>query len=94
MSLRNASGKFSMPTFGRKNTVDGPSSPSATRQNATGYYDDDYSPGKDRDRDGSGGVRFDELGRKLGKTIAHQSLLPSLGNRELRSLQEWVCLLM
>lgn len=92
MTLRNTSGKFSLPTFGRRNTSgDGPSSPSATRTNGNGYYDDDgYSPGKerDRDRDGTGAGGLDALGKKLAKGIAHQSLLPGLGNRDLRALQE------
>jgi hypothetical protein len=37
---------------------------------------------------GGPGVTFDGLGRKLGKSIAHQSLLPSLGNKDVRALQE------
>ncbi|GMK55888.1 hypothetical protein CspeluHIS016_0209440 [Cutaneotrichosporon spelunceum] len=43
---------------------------------------------------GGGGGRdsspsaFDGFGRKLGKSIAHTSLLPSLGNQDLRPLQD------
>jgi hypothetical protein len=37
---------------------------------------------------GGGPSAFDGLGRKLGKSIAHTSLLPSLGNQDLRALQE------
>ena len=89
MTLRNSSGKFSLPSFARRNTAgEPPSSPSHT--NGTGVYDDDgNSPGRERDSSGGGvGGGFDGFGRKLGKSIAHQSLLPGLGNRDLRALQE------
>lgn len=33
---------------------------------------------------GSGGVQF----KKLGKTFAHNNLLPGLGNKDLKALQE------
>ncbi|BEJ15801.1 hypothetical protein CspHIS471_0504060 [Cutaneotrichosporon sp. HIS471] len=36
----------------------------------------------------SGPSAFDGIGRKLGKSIAHTSLLPSLGNQDLRPLQD------
>jgi hypothetical protein len=47
--------------------------------------------GNDEDREregGSGGSAFDGLGKKLGKSLAHTSLLPALGNSDLRVLQE------
>ncbi len=94
MTLRNTSGKFSLPTFGRKNTSDGPSSPSA-KTNGRDYYDDDgYSPGREaRNRDsraGNAGAQLDAFGKKVVQSLAHQSLLPALANRDLRSLQESV----
>ena len=98
MTLRNTSGKFSLSNFGRKASGapahDGPSSSDRTN----GHYSDD--PGSPVREGGSGflggggngnsngGGGFDGLGKKLGKSIAHQSLLPGLGNKEQRILQE------
>ena len=33
-------------------------------------------------------MAFDGIGKKLGKSLAHQSFMPSLGNQDLRALQE------
>ncbi|ORY20374.1 Eisosome component PIL1-domain-containing protein [Naematelia encephala] len=82
MTLRNTSGKFSLPSFGRKASgADGPAT-SPSRGGGNGYDDDGGSP----HRDGSSG--FSGLGEKLGKSIAHQSLLPVLGNKDMRLLQD------
>lgn len=78
MTLRNTSGKFNIPGFGRKNS-EGPTSPAR----ASGS---ESPSGHGREPSGS----FAGLGNKLGKTIAHQSIIPSLGNQENRLLQEWV----
>jgi hypothetical protein len=78
MTLRNTSGKFSLSHFGRKPSQS--ESPSSS-----------YGVGNDEDREregGSGGSAFDGLGKKLGKSLAHTSLLPALGNSDLRVLQE------
>lgn len=98
MTLRSTSGKFSLPSFGRKASTaqDGPGSPIRSNGN---QYEDPGSPGREggfsfgngnsNGGGGSGGNNaFDGLGKKLGKSIAHQSLLPGLGNKEQRALQE------
>ncbi|EIW68385.1 hypothetical protein TREMEDRAFT_74265 [Tremella mesenterica DSM 1558] len=96
MSLRGASGKFSLPSFGRKNTGTEPTSPSREYGN-----DSDFSPasptrenGHSAGGGGGGGglVGMDNFGRSLGKKIAHQSLLPALGNKDQRALQDIIAL--
>ena len=101
MSLRNTSGKFSLPSFGRKATDTAPNSPGGLGHN--GY--DESTPAPQREGGGmgmgmgagggggtggagGGGIALDGLGRKLGKSLAHQSLLPGLGNKDFRVLQE------
>lgn len=111
MTLRNASGKFSLPSFGRnKNQSHHESTPSQSRVSSSTYgsgpgavvTSGESEPSSPRVADsmmsgGSGGglggggggpSAFDGIGRKLGKSIAHTSLLPSLGNQDLRALQE------
>ena len=102
MSLRGTSGKFSLPTFGRKHSAD-PNSPSrmqgedfgpASPSRENGYFSGDGGSGGGGG--GGGGSRvvsggreaLDGFGKNLGKKIAHQSLLPALGNKEARPLQE------
>lgn len=48
---------------------------------------DDREDASPRVEGGGGGGGGPGLGWTLGKKIAHQSLLPALGNQELRSLQ-------
>ena len=90
MSMRGPSGKFSLANFGRKasGTHDGvqngygsemPESP--TREGGSGFMSGGGGGG-------NGSSPLDGLGKKLGKSLAHQSLLPGLGNKEQRSLQE------
>ncbi|OCF32639.1 hypothetical protein I316_05560 [Kwoniella heveanensis BCC8398] len=99
MSLRGASGKFSLSNFTRKASGTGPASTnpnnhpsepnSPTRGN--GAYTDDDSPVRDTHGGGGGGgggVAFDGLGKKLKGSFAHQSLLPGLGNKDMRALQD------
>ncbi|WVW85327.1 hypothetical protein I302_107365 [Kwoniella bestiolae CBS 10118] len=89
MTLRNTSGKFSLSNFGRK--VSGavePNSPTRTsnhNQTASGYTDDE-SPS--RETHGGNGAGFDGFGKKLKGTLAHQSILPGLGNKDMRALQD------
>ena len=89
-ALRNASGKFSIPSFGRKvsGVQDTPNSP----QRVNGYIEESSPPRDSFGSAGGGGAGSglggDGLGKKLGKSLAHQSLLPSLGNQDLRALQE------
>ena len=57
------------------------------------HYGNNNGNGNTSDDPGSpgvtgGGATFDGFGKKLGKTFAHQSLLPSLGNKDQRALQE------
>ncbi|ORX38258.1 Eisosome component PIL1-domain-containing protein [Kockovaella imperatae] len=84
---RNTSGKFSLGSFGRKvsGLGDGQTSPARTTHGGghNHEYSDDASPSS-----GGAGAGFDGLGKKLGKSIAHQSLLPGLGNQDLRALQD------
>ncbi|KAK4689622.1 hypothetical protein P7C73_g485, partial [Tremellales sp. Uapishka_1] len=85
MTLRNTSGKFSLPSFGRKASgqLNEPDSPSRH------YGDDDYYSSHNRESSGGqGGSPFDGFGKKLGKSLAHTSLLPALGNKDLRALQD------
>jgi hypothetical protein len=56
-------------------------------------YSSGHGNGNTSDDPGSPGISgpgatFDGFGKKLGKTFAHQSLLPSLGNKDQRALQE------
>ncbi|WVR09377.1 hypothetical protein IAU60_006444 [Kwoniella sp. DSM 27419] len=88
MSLRGSSGKFSLSNFSRK--VSGPppahaepNSPTTANGYGNGAYDEDDSP----TRDTHGGAGFDGL-KKLKGTFAHNSLLPGLGNKDLRALQD------
>ncbi|RSH85634.1 hypothetical protein EHS25_003774 [Saitozyma podzolica] len=60
----------------------------ATAMGGTGGGVDYNSDGAPSSPTGGPGVTFDGLGRKLGKSIAHQSLLPSLGNKDVRALQD------
>ncbi|WWC90445.1 uncharacterized protein L201_005380 [Kwoniella dendrophila CBS 6074] len=86
MTLRNTSGKFSLSNFGRK--VSGaiePNSPTRTTNNNGGGYTDDESHG-------GNGAGFDGLGKKLKGTLAHQSILPGLGNKDMRALQDIISL--
>jgi len=85
MSMRNTSGKFTIP-FGRKSDKT-PASPTGNGpthgrffSSGGGSGDDDFGPGGEKGS-GSGGLN-------LGKRIAHQSLIPGLGNQDLRQLQE------
>jgi hypothetical protein len=85
MSMRNTSGKFTIP-FGRKSDKT-PASPTGTGpthgrffSSGGGSGDDDFGPGGEKGS-GSGGLN-------LGKRIAHQRLIPGLGNQDLRQLQE------
>ena len=85
MGMRNTSGKFTIP-FGRKSDKT-PASPTGTGpthgrffSSGGGSGDDDFGPGGEKGS-GSGGLN-------LGKRIAHQSLIPGLGNQDLRQLQE------
>lgn len=59
-----------------------------TAMGGTGGGVDYNSDGAPSSPTGGPGNTFDGLGRKLGKSIAHQSLLPSLGNKDVRALQE------
>jgi hypothetical protein len=59
--------------------------PSSPVNHAGAGYNSDGTPSSPT---GGPGATFDVLGRKLGKTIAHQSLLPGLGNKDIRALQE------
>ncbi|KAK8854570.1 hypothetical protein IAR55_003309 [Kwoniella newhampshirensis] len=91
MTLRNTSGKFSLSNFGRKASGAGePTSP--TRANGHGggggYGDDEVGASPGRDGHGGGGVAFDGLGRKLKGSLAHQSLVPGFGNKDVRALQD------
>ena len=86
MGMRNTSGKFSIP-FGRKSDKT-PASPTGNGpthgrffSSGGGSGDDDFGPGGQTGGSGSGGLN-------LGKRFAHQSLIPGLGNQELRQLQE------
>lgn len=119
MTLRNASGKFALPSFGRsKNQANHESTPAQSRVSSSTYNSGpaptmtsgDSEPSSPRFAEstrsgstGGGGMAmgggggggggggpsaFDGIGRKLGKSIAHTSLLPSLGNQDLRALQE------
>ncbi|ODN73025.1 hypothetical protein L202_08420 [Cryptococcus amylolentus CBS 6039] len=82
MSLRGPSGKFSLAGFGRKvSGVDRPSSP--VEHNSSGY-EDETSPV----RESHGGAGFDGFGQKLQGKLAHNRLLPSLGHKDLRLLQD------
>nr|ODN91970.1 hypothetical protein L203_01226 [Cryptococcus depauperatus CBS 7841] len=80
MTLRNASGKFSLSGLGRKvSGIDHPPSPGR-----------EYGTGTDEDstvRDHHGAA-FDGLGKKLKGSLAHQNLLPQLGHKDLRALQD------
>ena len=76
MAPRTASGKFSLSNFGRK-VSDTQYSPSRTQ------YDEDGSTTSPTTGTGNTG-----LGKKIGHKIAHQTLLPALGNKDLRVLQE------
>lgn len=117
MTLRNASGKFSLP-FGRKasstnpqvdTTISPPESrvtsgtyPTGVGSGGGGDNDSLHSPrgtshfsiggtsggGGTSSADGGGPNRLDGIGRKLGKSLAHTSLIPALGNQDLRLLQE------
>jgi hypothetical protein len=85
MSMRNTSGKFTIP-FGRKSDKT-PASPTGTGpthgrffSSGGGSGDDDFGPGGEKGS-GSGGLN-------IGKRIAHQRLIPGLGNQDLRQLQE------
>ncbi|WRT68663.1 uncharacterized protein IL334_005642 [Kwoniella shivajii] len=80
MTLRNTSGKFSLSNFGRK--VSGAIEPNSPTRNNDRYTDDE-SPARD-----TFGVAFDGLGKKLKGTLAHQSILPGLGNKDMRALQD------
>jgi len=96
MSLRGPSGKFSLAHFGRKasgahndGTSNGngygndyPDSP--TREGGSGFM----SGGGGGGSGGNGSNPLDGIGKKLGKSLAHQSLVPGLGNKEQRTLQE------
>jgi hypothetical protein len=79
MSLRGPSGKFSLANFGRKASGtggnDGPSNGFA--------HESPDSPTRE-----TGSNSLDGFGKKLGKSLAHNSLLPGLGNKEQRTLQE------
>ncbi len=116
MTLRNASGKFSLPSVGRnKHNAHHDSTPAQSRVSSSTYNSgpaptmtsgesEPSSPrvpesmmsgstggggmGMGGGGGGGGPSAFDGLGRKLGKSIAHTSLLPSLGNQDLRALQE------
>lgn len=85
MSMRNTSGKFTIP-FGRKSDNKTPASPTGTGPTHGRFFstggsgDDDFGPGGEKGS-GSGGLN-------LGKRIAHQRLIPGLGNQDLRQLQE------
>lgn len=87
MTLRNTSGKFSLAHFGRKASGAGHDGPSSADRTNGHYSDDPGSPVRENGGGGGGGG-LDGLGKKLGKSIAHQSLLPGLGNKEQRVLQE------
>jgi hypothetical protein len=102
MALRNASSKFSMPSFGRKsnanasqpngiNTSAGydPNAAGASSPRVTsGTYGASVHSGDDAAGGNSGGRGLDGIGRKIGKSIAHTRLIPALGNQDLRLLQE------
>lgn len=103
MALRSTSGKFGLPSFGRRRGSDsqpqsriasGATAPPA----AAGGDSEDaqalasptattFSPSHNHTNSSSGG-HLDGLGKKLGKKVAHTSLLPALGNQDLRTLQE------
>ncbi|KAL1407764.1 hypothetical protein Q8F55_007198 [Vanrija albida] len=116
MTLRGASGKFSLPTFGRKSNANdnSPTQGSRIPSNSTPQYAPNpdttskLSHGRDSDSiiaphhdfsgvhlggggggaNGSNGSSLDGFGKKIGKSIAHTSFLPSLGNQDLRALQD------
>lgn len=80
MSMRNTSGKFSLSSFGRKvSGMDRPSSPTKDSDS----NEEGHSPVRE-----SHGVGFDGLGKKLKGSLAHNNLLPALGHKDLRALQD------
>lgn len=103
MALRSTSGKFGLPSFGRRRGSDSqPSSRIASGSAApqgAGSGDNDESLASPTTATGSNfspshnysnstGGHLDGLGKKIGKKVAHTSLLPALGNQDLRALQE------
>ncbi|WVQ95191.1 hypothetical protein IAU59_002285 [Kwoniella sp. CBS 9459] len=98
MSLRGPSGKFSLSNFSRKVSGAGPASTNNSNNNnhsepssptrGNGAYTDEESPVRESHGGSGGGVAFDGLGKKLKGSFAHQSLLPALGNKDLRALQD------
>lgn len=98
--MRNSSGgKFSLGSaFGRRadrqpsysgNDFAQPSSPQHnTNTHGNSGISGNDEPGSPGVRESGTGPTFDGLGKKLGKTFAHQSLLPALGNKDQRALQE------
>ncbi|WWC71314.1 uncharacterized protein I206_105268 [Kwoniella pini CBS 10737] len=92
MTLRNTSGKFSLSNFGRKvSGVGEPNSPTRStnnnQNNSGARYSDDESPSREN-HGGGNGAGFDGIGKKLKGTLAHQSILPALGNKDTRALQD------
>lgn len=104
MALRSTSGKFGLPSFGRRRGSESqPSSRIVSGSAPTGSGDNDslaspttgqhsnFSPahGHTHSSGGGGGSgTLGVIGNKLGKKVAHTSLLPALGNQDLRALQE------
>lgn len=96
MTLRNASGKFSLP-FGRKSNDSSQPRQSSSTYSSGGQTQSlapqDAEPPTSPmapEPTSAGSAPGEGFGSKLGKKIAHTSLMPSLGNQDLRELQEWV----
>lgn len=100
MALRSASGKFGLPSFGRRRgsdsqpqsrivsgaaptSGDNESLASPTAGNSNFAPTHAHTPSS-----GGGSGTLGGIGNKLGKKVAHTSLLPALGNQDLRALQE------
>lgn len=106
MALRSTSGKFGLPSFGRRRGSDSQPSSRIVSGAAPGAGSGDndslaspttgqhsnflpsHSHSHSQSGGGSGGGTLGVIGNKLGKKVAHTSLLPALGNQDLRALQE------
>ncbi|EKD02677.1 hypothetical protein A1Q2_02907 [Trichosporon asahii var. asahii CBS 8904] len=99
MALRSASGKFGLPSFGRRRGSDSqpqsrivsgaaPTSGDESLASPTAG-NSNFAPTHAHTHSGGGGSgTLGGIGNKLGKKVAHTSLLPALGNQDLRALQD------
>lgn len=98
MALRSTSGKFGLPSFGRRRGSDSQPQSRIVSGAAPPNVDNDslaspppgsnFSPAHAHSHSGGGSGTLGVIGNKLGKKVAHTSLLPALGNQDLRALQE------